>query len=339
MDSLTQIVLGASVGELTLGKKLGNKAQLLGAIAGTLPDLDILMNFIYKDDLSKILIHRSYSHSIIVHVVFALIPAYLCLKWFKKRDIQFKEWYWMWFLGLSTHALLDATTTYGTRLFLPFTNYQVGLNNISVVNPMYTLPFMILTMICLFYKKDNVKRLKWAKRGMYYSSIYMLYTLGVKAYVHQHFKSELQAKNIHYENLYTTPTFFNGELWASIACTDDSLTVGEYSILQNESKVDFVSYKRHLEYEKGFEGKGLKALKWFSQGKYFLEKPDSNTLRVYIVKWGRFSFKDKESIKAFGMYHEIDKRQPDKITSKQPDFTFDEFKKVMGDLIARVFKV
>jgi inner membrane protein len=44
MDSLTQIVLGASVGEAVAGKKIGNKAMLWGAIAGTIPDLDVLLN-------------------------------------------------------------------------------------------------------------------------------------------------------------------------------------------------------------------------------------------------------------------------------------------------------
>ena len=42
MDSLTQIVLGAAVGEATLGRKVGNKALLWGAIAGTIPDLDVV---------------------------------------------------------------------------------------------------------------------------------------------------------------------------------------------------------------------------------------------------------------------------------------------------------
>ena len=42
MDSLTQIVLGAAVGEAVLGKKVGNKAMMWGAIAGTIPDLDVL---------------------------------------------------------------------------------------------------------------------------------------------------------------------------------------------------------------------------------------------------------------------------------------------------------
>jgi len=44
MDSLTQIVLGAAVGEAVLGKKVGNKAMLYGAIAGTIPDLDVVAN-------------------------------------------------------------------------------------------------------------------------------------------------------------------------------------------------------------------------------------------------------------------------------------------------------
>ena len=41
MDTVTQITLGAAVGELVLGKKVGHKAPLWGAAAGTLPDLDI----------------------------------------------------------------------------------------------------------------------------------------------------------------------------------------------------------------------------------------------------------------------------------------------------------
>jgi inner membrane protein len=39
MDSLSQIVLGAAVGNQVLGKKIGNKAILYGAIIGTMPDL------------------------------------------------------------------------------------------------------------------------------------------------------------------------------------------------------------------------------------------------------------------------------------------------------------
>ena len=63
MDSLTQIVLGAAVGEATLGKKVGNKAMLWGAIAGTIPDLDVLGRS-FLDDITALEWHRGISHSL-----------------------------------------------------------------------------------------------------------------------------------------------------------------------------------------------------------------------------------------------------------------------------------
>ncbi|MEZ4986846.1 MAG: hypothetical protein R2795_17710 [Saprospiraceae bacterium] len=45
MDSPTQITLGAAVGEVVLGKKVGNRAMLWGAIAGTFARLRCLCQF------------------------------------------------------------------------------------------------------------------------------------------------------------------------------------------------------------------------------------------------------------------------------------------------------
>ena len=69
MDSLTQIVLGAAVGEAVLGKKVGNKALLYGAIAGTIPDLDSFAP-LFTDTLTSIEVHRGFTHSIFFSVLF-----------------------------------------------------------------------------------------------------------------------------------------------------------------------------------------------------------------------------------------------------------------------------
>ena len=59
MDSLTQIVLGAACGEAILGKKIGNKALLFGAIGGTIPDLDVFIGrLIHDSDIDVMLFHR-----------------------------------------------------------------------------------------------------------------------------------------------------------------------------------------------------------------------------------------------------------------------------------------
>lgn len=72
MDSLTQIVLGAAVGEVVLGKKVGNRALLWGAVGGTIPDLDVVTS-IFLDPLQTLAAHRGFSHSI----VFAVLGAFL----------------------------------------------------------------------------------------------------------------------------------------------------------------------------------------------------------------------------------------------------------------------
>ena len=61
MDSLTQIVLGASVGAAIMGKTHGRKAALVGAICGTIPDLDALIPM--GDPISNMTYHRGFSHS------------------------------------------------------------------------------------------------------------------------------------------------------------------------------------------------------------------------------------------------------------------------------------
>ena len=76
MDSLTQIVLGAAVGEAALGKKVGNKAMVWGAIAGTIPDLDVLSG-LFLNDLESLLFHRGITHSIFFAMVMAPILAYI----------------------------------------------------------------------------------------------------------------------------------------------------------------------------------------------------------------------------------------------------------------------
>ena len=63
MDSLSQITLGAAVGEYFLGKKIGNRAMVWGAVIGTVPDLDVLGNY-FMTDLNGLLFHRGISHSV-----------------------------------------------------------------------------------------------------------------------------------------------------------------------------------------------------------------------------------------------------------------------------------
>lgn len=76
MDSLTQITLGAAVGELVLGKKIGNRAILWGAVGGTIPDLDVLTG-LFLDPLQELTAHRGFSHSIVFSIIGAFVFGWM----------------------------------------------------------------------------------------------------------------------------------------------------------------------------------------------------------------------------------------------------------------------
>ena len=151
MDSITQIVLGAACGEAVLGKKIGNKALLFGAIGGTIPDLDVFVgNLLYNNQIDAMLFHRGFMHSIFFAIigafVFGWLTYWLYNKGKRKGSTSQKDWILLFFWSLFTHPILDAFTPYGTQLFAPFSDYRVALNNISVADPAYT---------CLLYTSPS----------------------------------------------------------------------------------------------------------------------------------------------------------------------------------------
>lgn len=79
MDSLTHIVLGAAIGEVVLGKKIGNRALIWGGIGATIPDMDVLGNF-FMNPMEALSFHRGITHSILFTVLAPLIFGGLVYK-------------------------------------------------------------------------------------------------------------------------------------------------------------------------------------------------------------------------------------------------------------------
>ena len=82
MDSLTQIILGAAVGEVILGKRIGNRAMVCGAVGGTIPDLDILANAVMPE-IEALAFHRAISHSFFFSLTGPLLFAWLARSWYR----------------------------------------------------------------------------------------------------------------------------------------------------------------------------------------------------------------------------------------------------------------
>ena len=285
MDSLTQIILGAACGEAVLGKKIGNKALLLGAIGGTIPDLDVILgNFIYKNQIDAMLFHRGFMHSIFFSIGFALIFGWLSFRLHNYKTstvtITLKRWFLFWFLALFTHPVLDCFTPYGTQLFAPFSNYRVAFNTIAVADPLYTLPFLVCLCVVMFYRKTSFKRQLWLNIGLGISSLYLLFTVFNKFYIDCIFEKSLKQQHIAYSRYTVQPTILNNILWYGIAETETGYYNAEYSFLDREVVFKDFVYLPKVRALKKDNFNDLKQLSWFSNHYYNLY-PKANGYYVY----------------------------------------------------------
>lgn len=240
MDSLTQIVLGAAVAEAVLGRKIGNKAMLYGAIAGTIPDLDVFSSY-FVDTVTALETHRGFTHSIVFSVLMGLGLGWLVSKW--DATATRKEWSWLFFMALLTHPLLDAHTSWGTQLFWPL-DLRLAYKNIFVIDPLYTLPFMLFLLWAMFLPKTALKRRQLNRMGLMVSSCYMLVTIVLKGLSYQKFEQALVDQQIDYIELETKPSPLNTVLWTANIKKDQSFLIGDYSFFDSQP-ISFKSYPKN----------------------------------------------------------------------------------------------
>ena len=305
MDSLTQIVLGAAVGEAVLGKKIGNKALLWGGIAGTLPDLDVFFNG--GDAIREIVIHRGFSHSIAFAVLMSPLLGWI-VNWLyrKKQEADFKQWSWLFFWAILTHPLLDCLTAYGTQLFLPFTDHRVSIASVFVVDLFYTLPFLISVIALSFIKRTNGWRRKVNYIGLGLSSAYLLIGLINKFRVTDVFERDLATEPVQMELVFTGTTPLNIILWYGVAESDSSFHIGYHSFLSGSEDVSWAEFpKRHYLISDIGNEYGIDRLKWFCDDLYIVRQAGKDTLNLYTMKFGRSRFDAPTPEGSFSFYMRV----------------------------------
>ncbi len=308
MDSLTHIVFGAALGEVVLGKKAGKKAMLWGAIANTIPDLDVF--FVFGDPVREITVHRGISHSIFFAVLIAPVLGWLINKLYKDK-IGFKAWWWFFFVLIITHPMLDSFTTYGTQLFLPFSDYRVGFNNIFIVDIVYTLPMIVAAVACLIMKRDNPKRVKWSRIPLLISAGYVVLSFISKSYATSVFTQSFHEKGIVTTHSTVGVTPFNILLWYTVAEADSGFYVGYYSLLDKDKDIKYSYIKRNDDVIADIKNDyAVDRMIWFSNGFYSAENVNGE-IRFFTLKFGTPGYDiDGPMSDAVPFYYVI-KKQPD----------------------------
>lgn len=286
MDSISQLVLGASVGHAVLGRRLGRKALVVGALLGTLPDLDVLVH--YPDAVDSFTYHRSFSHSVFVLTLLSFPIAWGLWRYFHSSSGS-TVGYWHWWLAswlcLITHPILDGFTIYGTQIFWPLPLKPVAIGSIFIIDPVYTVPLIVAVLSCL--RVVNRYRVRLTQIALLISSLYLGLTLVLLQ----------QAKEIALENLadvnidrasahlVVAPIPFS-LAWRYVVVDSDRYLEGFRSVFDETSEVTFYEYDRRKDLlELRSEIPAIARLHWFTDG-FIAAEEEGDTLVVNDLRMG-----------------------------------------------------
>ena len=244
MDPLTQGTVGAAFSQSSADKKNILKISVIGFLAGLAPDLDVLIQS-STDPILFLEYHRQFSHSLFFIPFGSLIVAAIIFPLFKK-SMNFKTIYIASFLGYATHGLLDACTSYGTLLFWPFSNERVTWNNISIVDPIFTIPVLILIGAAIKTKKKTYSFFSIGWIIFYLSLGFIQYERAFSS------ANDLAESRGHIpERLTLKPSFGNLILWKSIYEHEKTFYVDAIRTVQTSTvclgeSIKIFDYEEHL---------------------------------------------------------------------------------------------
>ena len=286
MDSITHIVSGALIGEVIAGKELKKKAMLFGAIAQSIPDLDVVTS-LWMPQAHSLLAHRGFTHSFTFVVLLAPLLGWLSKKMSRKSQMTFNRWTIFFGAELLVHTLLDSLTSYGTAWLEPFSHQRISFNILFVADPFYTIWLLIPAVILVILKSSSRWRLRWAVFGLLMSTLYIGYNVINKTSIDTVVRKELNRQSISYSEFITTPAPLNGWLWYVIAKTNDGFYTGYHSVFDKTDTTTYFFFARNDSLVASFKSdQDLEWLQRFSQGYYTIENRN-DTLVFNDLRFGQ----------------------------------------------------
>lgn len=266
MDSITQVALGASLAGAVAGKTLGRSALLIGAALGTLPDLDVVID--YGTAVANFTQHRGFSHSLLILFPLSFVVAYALHRW--RPVLSYQRWLTLVALVLLTHPLLDAFTTYGTQLFWPF-GQPVAISSIFIIDPLYTLP-LLAGILAFLFRGPNTRAVM---AGLVLSTLYLGWSVTAQQIISDRVDPALAQEGLRDAPRMVQPMPFNTILWRVTVMGEDQRVEIVTGFLDGDRPVTLERFPRDPALAKAAaslaEGRRLE---WFTGG--FLHYESAN---------------------------------------------------------------
>ena len=276
MDPVSQGAVGAAFAQSAAKKENIILIGFIGFLAGLAPDLDVLIRS-EDDPILFLEYHRQFSHSLFFIPIGSFFVALFIFP-FVRGLMSLRMVYIASFLGYATHGLLDACTSYGTQLFWPFSDQRVTWNNISIVDPIFTIPIVILLAIAITKRKSIFSFIAIGWITFYLSLGFIQYERTLSAAM-----DLANSRGHNAERMTLKPSFGNLILWKSIYQHEETYYVDAIRTVHSSTwclgeSIEMFDYQYHLPSldKDSQQAKDIERFRWFSQD--YLGYDDKNSL-------------------------------------------------------------
>jgi inner membrane protein len=273
MDSLSQILLGASCAALVAPAGQRRRALLIGAALGALPDLDVLIR--YGDPIREFTMHRGFSHSLLV---LPWVGLALWALWMVSSPVpRAARWRWLaaFQLALLTHPLLDALTAYGTQIFWPLPSPPVMVSSVFIIDPLYTI-WLLLGVVAAWRLRDQPRARLWLGFGLLASTAYLGWTLYAQQHIARAIAADQRQRGVTDARILVQPLPLNSIAWRIVVMRGNGdYYEGVYSFAApaRNALLEFRPGNREL-LEPLADQWSVQRLEWFTSGWYAAEEID-----------------------------------------------------------------
>jgi len=285
LDSITQAALGAVVGELVLGRKIGWKGAAWGALLGTVPDLDILLTP-FGDAADFLRWHRGLSHSVLVMLIMPLLLARPLARLHRRHGVTPGEAGLLVFLVWSTHVLIDCFTSYGTQIWEPFSDSRFAFDNVFIIDLLFTAPMLLSLLVIFFHPPASRLRRTINFSALLLCCLYVALSFGMKAQATSKIRKAAEAAVPGGQLVAVTPTVSNVVLWRGLVETGDSYFVTYWSPF-DKTPGSFNGITKGHELLAGWSGdKVAETLKWFAKGHWVAAPGEDGAILLAAMRMG-----------------------------------------------------
>lgn len=242
MDTVTQMLFGATVAQAGFRRRLGRRAMVAGALVALVPDLDVVVGWA-GTTFDTWEWHRGPTHSVLVAMI--LGPLFGWLIWLGRRargpleGETARAWIYLSVLVLLTHILIDLPTSYGTLALWPLTDHRFAWDGLGIIDVAYSLALVIALVIGFAVRR----RPRLAQDSAFAAIIFIgLWTLGGMA-INGQVTETARAQLPPAVRVTAYPTLFQPVYRRVVAETPDAWLIGYHSVL-GAAPIDWQRFPR-----------------------------------------------------------------------------------------------